>query len=315
MLRHSLRIVKLNMNVATSSNRTFFPKLAYTTAALTVGLIVFGAIVRVTDSGLGCGNDWPFCNGTIFPPLDNITAWTEWLHRLFALLIGVFGVAMLVVAVRRYRTQNRMVLWATVLAAVLYAVQSGLGAVTVALDLPPTVVTLHLATAMLLLGALLAAGIFAASRQPAFEGHDQITNLTYATTLLSLVIIITGALVRGSGATLACIDWPLCNGQVWPGSQGQLAIIHMIHRLAVVALGISLLLLIWYVLRERQNRAVRQLAIWALVAYLLQATIGALYVWNTAAPLWGALHVGVASVTWAILVILSTVEWLNGRSR
>ena len=54
--------------------RAFFT-LALTTAALTLGLIVFGAVVRVTDSGLGCGNHWPLCNGSIFPPLDNITAW------------------------------------------------------------------------------------------------------------------------------------------------------------------------------------------------------------------------------------------------
>ncbi|MCA9905792.1 MAG: COX15/CtaA family protein, partial [Anaerolineae bacterium] len=66
---------------APKSSRTFI-YLAAVTVALTVGLIVFGAIVRVTDSGLGCGNDWPLCHGSIIPPLDNITAWIEWLHRL-----------------------------------------------------------------------------------------------------------------------------------------------------------------------------------------------------------------------------------------
>lgn len=291
-----------------------FTRLAYITAALTVGLIVFGAIVRVTDSGLGCGNDWPFCNGTIFPPLDNITAWIEWLHRLFALLIGVLGLVMLYLATRRYRAENRLVLNMTILAAVLYLVQSILGAFTVKLDLPPTIVTLHLSTAMLLLGGLLAAGVFAAYRPRHQYELDQTTGLIYMTAVLSLVIIITGALVRGSGATLACIDWPLCNGQLWPSGQGQLAIIHMIHRVAVLSLGVSLALLIWFVRRDRQNRTVRQLALVALVAYLLQAAVGALYVWNAAAPLWGALHVGLASVTWATLVILSIFEWLNTQS-
>lgn len=54
-----------------------FAPLALATALATVGLIMFGAVVRVTDSGLGCGNSWPLCNGTIFPPLDNLTAWIE----------------------------------------------------------------------------------------------------------------------------------------------------------------------------------------------------------------------------------------------
>ena len=75
-----------------------FSGLALTTALLTLGLIVFGAIVRVTDSGLGCGDSWPLCDGRILPPLDNLTAWIEWTHRLFAALIGVLGLATLVAA-------------------------------------------------------------------------------------------------------------------------------------------------------------------------------------------------------------------------
>ncbi len=131
---------------------------ALATAALTWGLIVFGAVVRVTESGLGCGNDWPLCNGTIFPPLDNITAWIEWLHRLFALLIGAFGLVTLALGWRHYRHRDRRVLRMTVLAALLFLVQSALGAIVVFLDLPPTFVTLHLGVAMLLLAALLGAG-------------------------------------------------------------------------------------------------------------------------------------------------------------
>ena len=136
-----------------------FPSLAMTTALLTIGLIVFGAVVRVTDSGLGCGNQWPLCNGTIFPPLDNLTAWIEWLHRLFAALIGVFGLVTLYLAIRAYRKRNRAVLRATVVAAALFIIQSALGAIVVIFDLPPTMVTLHLGTAMLLLAALLVAAI------------------------------------------------------------------------------------------------------------------------------------------------------------
>jgi heme A synthase len=126
------------------------------------------------------------------------------------------------------------------------------------------------------------------------------------------VIILTGALVRGSGATLACTDWPLCNGQVLPFSQGQLATIHMIHRFAVLSLGACLLLLVWSVYKNRSGNA-RALAAFALAAYLAQAGIGALYVLTAASPLWGAAHVGFAAATWALLVVLSATEWLDSR--
>ena len=137
------------------------------TAVLTLGLIVFGAVVRVTDSGLGCGTDWPLCNGTLFPPLDNITAWIEWLHRLFAALIGLFGLATLAVAWRHYRRVDRRVLGMTVTAAILFVAQSGLGAVVVFLELPPTFVTLHLGVAMLLMAALLTAAVLAGHKPSA----------------------------------------------------------------------------------------------------------------------------------------------------
>ncbi|MDX1991610.1 MAG: COX15/CtaA family protein [bacterium] len=303
-------------NEQVRDSRSLFASLALTTALLTIGLIVFGAVVRVTDSGLGCGNDWPLCDGRIIPPLDNLTAWIEWLHRLFAALIGLFGLATLVAALRAYRTQNRFVLTATVVAAGLFVLQSALGAFVVLFDLPPTMVTMHLGTAMLLLGALLCGVVGSRYIPQQTYTRNHVTLLVYATTALSLVIILTGALVRGSGATLACLDWPLCNGEIFPFQQGTLQTVHMMHRFAVGALGLTLLLLVWYVWQERrENRVSRALAVGALIVYLMQALVGALFVLTEAAAIWGAAHVGLAATTWGLLVALSVVETLNIQER
>lgn len=298
---------------AQSSRSPLFVRLALVMALLTLGLIVVGAVVRVSDSGLGCGEHWPLCNGSIIPPLDNITAWIEWSHRLLAFLIGLFGVGMLVLAVRAFRQSNRRALGMTVAAAILFFIQSSLGALVVVLKLPPTMVTLHLGTAMLLLAALMLSGLLAAYKPEKQYAPDRVSTLAYGTALLSLVIILTGALVRGSGATLACVDWPLCNGEILPLGQGQLATIHMFHRFAVVALGISLLILVTVTLRDRQNKQVRLLAVSALAVYLAQAGVGAMFVMTQAQPIWGAAHVGLAGTTWVLLVILSAIEWLNTR--
>ncbi len=293
----------------TKKQSRLFLWLASITALLTLGLIIFGAVVRVTDSGLGCGNEWPLCNGTIIPPLDNLTAWIEWLHRLFAVLIGLFGLATLAVAIGAYRKSDKTVLGATVLAAVLFAMQSALGAIVVIFDLPPTFVTLHLGTAMLLLGALLVSSMVAWYRPHSPYPSDHVTTLVYANTAFSLIIILTGALVRGSGATLACTDWPLCYGRVLPLEQGHTAIIHMFHRFAVFAFGLTLLLMTWQVWRLRAIRLMRQLTVGAWVAYCAQVVVGALFVLSVAGPEWGALHVGLAAMTWASLVVLSVVEY------
>lgn len=296
------------VKTAPQQSRSFIT-LAATTAALTLGLIVFGAVVRVTDSGLGCGSQWPLCNGTIFPPLDNLTAWIEWLHRLFAALIGLFGLAMLFTSLRAYRRNNATVLNFVGLAAFLFVVQSGLGALVVVMDLPPTFVTLHLGTSMLLLAALIGSGIVAWVK-PTPRQRDQVTTLIYTNAAFVFIIVLTGALVRGSGATLACTDYPLCNGAIFPSGQGQLALIHMFHRFAVLALGVSLVLLVVQVWRNRDGLT-RQLAVAAFVIFLMQAGIGAMYVISVAGAFWGAAHVGMAASTWALLIILSIIEAVN----
>jgi len=296
--------------MATKTSGVFI-YLAFATVLLTLGLIVFGAVVRVTDSGLGCGNDWPLCDGKIIPPLDNLTAWIEWSHRLFATLIGFFGIAMLYTAWRSYRTQRRSVLNITLMAAALFLLQSLLGAMVVVWDLPPTMVTLHLGTAMLLLGSLLAAGLVAWHKPQHHHERDNFTLLAYITAALSLVIILTGALVRGSGATLACTDWPLCNGAIFPVDQGQLQLVHMVHRYAVVGLGITLLMLSWYAMKTRSDSLTRTVAVGAFAVYLMQALVGAFFVASSAAPLWGAAHVGLAAGTWGLLIGLSVIDTLN----
>src|SRR5947208_13555109 len=60
-----------------------FTRLAWTAATFTYLLIILGGVVRITGSGLGCGEHWPLCNGRLFPPLD-LPTWIEWSHRLVA---------------------------------------------------------------------------------------------------------------------------------------------------------------------------------------------------------------------------------------
>src|SRR5262245_1658566 len=63
--------------------------LAFVTAGFVYALIILGAIVRVTGSGLGCGDDWPLCNGRIIPEFHDIETAIEYAHRLAAATVGV----------------------------------------------------------------------------------------------------------------------------------------------------------------------------------------------------------------------------------
>src|SRR5436309_1645735 len=138
-----------------------FTRLAWAAAACTYLLIVLGAVVRVTGSGLGCGEHWPRCHGRWFPPFADIGTLIEWNHRLFAGLVTILVVAVAGAAWwMSRRTDNRQPTTDAPPAPLAYAalglliIQVLLGAVVVKLALPPWTVILHLGTAMLLLATL-----------------------------------------------------------------------------------------------------------------------------------------------------------------
>src|SRR5437879_4845752 len=167
--------------------------LAWAAAACTYLLIVLGAVVRITGSGLGCGEHWPRCHGRWFPPLDDVGTLIEWNHRLFAGLVTVLVVALASYAWRLRRgagSGGRSVPGrASYLALGLLVTQVLLGAVVVKLALPPWTVVLHLGTAMLLLATLLviarsgATGAPVLRFTPSFRPGSVVVGLAFITVL------------------------------------------------------------------------------------------------------------------------------------
>src|SRR5438034_6165980 len=107
-----------------------YQALAALTVAGTYLLIVFGAIVRVTGSGLGCP-DWPTCHGQFLPSLDTATR-IEWFHRFLGVAGGLSGAALLIATLVAHRNDRRAVAL-VVTAAVLYVLQAVIGGVVVLL--------------------------------------------------------------------------------------------------------------------------------------------------------------------------------------
>jgi len=246
-----------------------FVTFAWIAAGCAYLLIVLGAVVRISGSGMGCGDHWPLCNGRLFPSLNDIPTLIEWSHRLVAGLLSVLVVALVVLDWRRASV-----------AAGLLIVQVLLGAVTVKTGLTPALVILHLATAMLLVAALILAAR-PGPREPVPLG-------------LTFITVLFGALTANLGAMASCGAFPLCNGQIIPHA-GPLAAIHWTHRvLAYTLLGY----LVWWVARSRQRR------VWELLALVVvQIAIAATMIQlGFPGALQGA-HAAVGAGVWATMVI------------
>src|SRR5213593_2606209 len=140
---------------------TFSPRyraLVYASLVASFLVVVWGGVVRVTGSGLGCP-DWPTCHGQFLPSLDPATQ-IEWFHRFLGIAGGLALAALGVATVVGHRA-NRRVLALVIAAGVLYIFQAVIGAIVVILELPQTWVTAHLANAELILAVLttLAVGV------------------------------------------------------------------------------------------------------------------------------------------------------------
>ena len=257
--------------------------VAWTAAACTYLLILLGAIVRITGSGLGCGHDWPLCDGHLFPPLNDLLAVIEWSHRLLAALVSVLVLALGGLGWRGAGSLEPGARGAAYTALVLLIIQVLLGAVTVKTGLTPVLVILHLATAMLLLASLIAA-----ARAPWLPAPSSRLLLG-----LTLVTVLFGALTANLGATAACGGFPLCNGQIIPRA-GPLAAIQWTHRLLAYTL---LAVVIWWVSRQPRRG-------WLLLGLvLIQIGIAATMVELGFPGALQAAHAAVGAGVWAAVVL------------
>ncbi len=288
--------------------------LAIATAVATYGLIGLGAAVRASGSGLGCP-DWPLCHGKIMPPLHGATL-IEFTHRAVSGVVTLLVIASAVLAWRYYRQQRWIVAPALLAVPVLF-VQIILGGVTVLLELPPTVVAIHLGNAMLLLALLTIVAVM--SVVPQYGPHPgpppqggKAPNLhptlrwALGSALATYLLIISGALVLGTGAALACQGWPLCSGQVLPGAL--LPLIHMIHRYLAAAVGVAIVI----TLVQAWRSGVPALKVWGsvtAVTFVIQVILGAANVLLRFPPVLDALHLTAAAGVWAGLIVLSTLSF------
>ena len=281
-----------------------FRVLSVATAVVTYALVVLGGVVRVSGSGLGCP-DWPLCHGRLLPPL-NLHAIIEYSHRTTASLTSTLVVLTAAVAWLAWRKRRDLVIPATV-ALVLLIVQVVLGAITVRLELPPMIVLAHLATAMALLGAVCVTAVAALVPAPAGAVDRVAMWRTLAAAGGTYLLIISGSLVVGSGASGACNAWPLCGGGFSFAFDG-LPAIQLLHRGIAGLIGLLIVLsLVSLLARYRSQPAVRATVALTLAALAFQVAVGAAVVTLHLPAALRGLHLALASAVWAGMVILAVM--------
>ncbi|MGH3104144.1 MAG: COX15/CtaA family protein [Gaiellaceae bacterium] len=279
-----------------------FRRLALLAAAALYVIVVTGAVVRLTSSGLGC-ESWPGCEAGAFFPESDHHAFVEFGNRVF----GLFPIVLTLVAwlgARRTRGLPRWVVRTALATAAGTIAQAPLGLLTITFDLHPLLVMSHFLLALLVLAgavvvALEAWGLDRGRAAPLVPVELRRAGLVLAGACLALVV--TGTFTTAAG--------PHSGGEEIR-RLGQLTDSLYVHVRATAVFGCVFLFVLGY-LAARRARAPRlfALALGLLGLILVQMAVGETQ-WRTELP-WGVVlvHVGLAAAIWAWTVVLVTLFW------
>ena len=301
----------------------WYQRLTWAAAASVFGMLILGGVVRVTESGLGCGDDWPLCSGRWLPPLES-EAIIEYSHRVAAsFLVGPLIAAAFIGAWLRYRREP-WIIWPAAGALALVIVQALLGGATVTTELAGHIVMTHLAVAELTLGCCLLLAVMShrggLRRGPAAWATGRTRRfpaLMLASGAALFLLLLSGSYLTNtpeSTATWACQTWPLCSNDwsgLFPGGS-KFAMIHMAHRYVALLAGLLLMYTLHLGFRGRtQPLAIRRLSAATLGLFAAQILAGAGVIWagfgqDTEMR---AFHLSLASAVWGATVALAALSY------
>jgi protoheme IX farnesyltransferase len=303
-------------------------RLALATAIGTYILIVVGAIVRSTGSGLGCP-DWPLCHGGFVPP-PQVTAWIEFSHRFTGAAVSTLMLALLAAAWVWGRQVRHILIPATAV-PLLLAAQITLGAWVVWLETPSLVVMVHFSFALVILAFVLWVNVSAraasgsdlvpvlSNRDPALldAARRRLAGfwaLAIGAMLVTFGQMVVGGLTRALGAGWVCVGWPGCNGQALPFGASPSIDLQLTHRLmAYLVTALMVWIAVWASRMPFLPAAIKRVGLTLVVVVLAQAAIGIVAVLGGPGWFIQTLHVAGATAVWTMVVVLVSMVWQTRR--
>ena len=278
-----------------------FRALAVASAAMLWLIVVSGATVRLTASGLGCEH-WPGCRpGHVLPEKD-YHAYVEFSNRL----VATATIAVTLLAWLGARRALGLPRWARRLAFLTFlgtAAQAPLGAITVASHLNPVIVLTHLLLSIVVLGAGIVVAVEALrlSGAPKPFVPDVVRRVGLVLVASCFALVVSGTLVTAAGPH--------------PGSQavrrlGSFQPAVDLHVRATAVFGCAFAALLAYLYTQRRRwPGVFRAALVVLAVLAAQMAVGEIQ-YRTRLPWWLVLvHVSLAAAVWAAVVAFVTLLW------
>ncbi|MCB8967903.1 MAG: COX15/CtaA family protein [Chloroflexota bacterium] len=293
--------------------RRGYTTFAWVLAAYTVAVILWGAFVRATGAGAGCGNHWPTCNGQVVPRPEQIETIIEFTHRITSMLNGFMVIALVFGAFRLFPKQH-IVRRGAILSFVFIIIEGLLGAALVRFDWVVDNVSLgrvvasgiHLINTSILLSIIALTAWWSGGGKPLrWKNQGQVG-------WLLLIAFIGYLILSASGAITALGDTVFPSDTLAAGFVADMdPTSHFVIRLRVwhpviaIALGIYLVLMGTAVAAQRPSPATARYARFLKIIFGVQLLAGFVNV-LLLAPTWmQIIHLLLANLVLLVLILLS----------
>lgn len=310
-------------NTANPHIPTGLRRFGWFVLAYNVLVVLWGAVVRATGSGAGCGAHWPLCNGVVIPQAPQFHTIVEFTHRLMSGATLLLVLALLVWAVRATR-KGDLARWAAVASMVLTLNEALLGALLVLLRLVAhnqsaargVYLAFHFANTLLLLGSLALTAEFL--RRPRARAT---TTLRHGAQLIPALGLLSTMMVGVSGSLAALGDtlYPATSlagamQQDFSATSSLLLRLRWMHPASALLAGAFIAWLLAQTLRHAAPQNNRRLALAVLALLLAQYAVGTMNI-LLLAPIWiQIVHLLLADLLWICLVLLTARFCLTQRS-
>lgn len=302
--------------------RSRFPLYAWGVLLYTLLVILWGAYVRATGSGAGCGRHWPLCNGQVVPRAPQIETIIEFTHRLSSGLLGILVIVLLLWAFRVF-PKGHAVRKAAVLSLVFVITEGLVGAGLVLFEwvahndsvARALSMAVHLVNTFLLLGSLTLTAWWATTVTSAYTGPVLRLRQERRRSMLLAIGLLLVAMVSAAGAVTALGDTLFPAGSLSEGVARDFSpTAHFLERLRIwhpiLAVGTALYLFttLGLLLEKSPSEEVRRFVKITHAFVAIQIVAGAVNI-VLLAPVWMQLvHLLLADAVWLSLTLLAAVS-------
>lgn len=295
-------------------------RLSYLTTVFMFFATFGGGVVTRTESGLGCGTEWPLCHGK-FVPAHTLASVIEYTHRLVSTTAGILAVIVFVLFLMYGKNRKDLQFFAF-LTLIFVSIQGAMGALAVVFSQSPPVMALHLGFAFISLAGSLMTSLGAMQEErlgglAVFEKMPGTTkafrNFVWGVMIYSYIVVYTGAFVSHTDSAGACTGFPLCNGQIIPELSGgvEIAFIHRIAGFLLAALIV--VLFVWIYRSYKENRELKILGFISVLLIVFQVLSGAAFMITIGRPevyMFVVLaHMTSIAVLFGLLTYMSYIVW------